>query len=94
MATFQFTMFQSYFLFILMFLFTVCYSIPLDQFFPFRDSVKDTELRGIDDGSTALPLNFGFTFYNETYQTIHVSVSICIIHNFIILILYAYIKVL
>ena len=74
MATFQYTMFQSYFLFILMFLFTVCYSIPLDQFFPFGDIVGDLVLAPNDDNSTDFQLNFGFTFYNETYQTIYVSV--------------------
>ena len=66
--------FCSYFLLTLMFLLTVCYGIPLDEFFPFGDNVGDLVLPPTDDNSTAIQLNVGFTFYNQTYQTIFVSV--------------------
>ena len=66
--------FCSYFLLTLMFLLTVCYGIPLDDFFPFGDNVGDSKFPPNDDRSTPIQLNFGFTFYNQTYQTIFVSV--------------------
>ena len=65
--------FCSYFLLTLMFLLTVCYGIPLDEFFPFGDNVGDLVFPPNDDGSTSFDVNFGFTFYNKTYQTIFVS---------------------
>jgi len=77
MAKIQYTMFHSYVLLSVPFLFTVCSGVPLDGFFPFGESAGDLILPPNDDRFTSFELNFGFTFYNETYRTIFVSAYVC-----------------
>ena len=50
-----------------------CYSIPLDQFFPFGDETEDILSNLSDDGSVAVQLGTGFVFYGTCYTTLYVS---------------------
>ena len=53
--------------------FSGCYSIPLDQFFPFGDENEDILSNLSDDGSIAVQLGTGFVFYDTNYTTLYVS---------------------
>ena len=50
-----------------------CYSIPLDQFFPFGDETEDILSNLSDDGSIAVQLGAGFVFYDTSYTILYVS---------------------
>ena len=52
-----------------------CYSIPLDQFFPFGNETEDILSNLSDDGSVAIQLNDGFVFYDTNYTTLYVSLK-------------------
>ena len=52
-----------------------CYSIPLDQFFPFGNETEDILSNLSDDGSIAIQLIDGFVFYDTNYTTLYVSLK-------------------
>ena len=68
----------------------MCSGIPLNEFFPFGDNAGDIVFPPNDDESTSFEVNFGFTFYNKTYQTVFVSVYVWVIWVYIFVCVYLY----